>query len=222
MAREIRFAVGRGGDLRSSVWRLWANKDDLFLAARSLAGRSKISFHASGVCRYAVVSRTPRPPIDRWTRPHPIQGITPVIEIVVPDFQVANAFHDKMPPAEKKLELIEGPAKGHKQIIRIFLTDQDFTEADVLMIPRSSPLSFHGHVYLSRKMAWLVSFGAQLQQAEREFIAKMVTTTKINLKPGSSPDGLRAQMHIIETAAPRRIVDIQLGPGNVFVEELSH
>lgn len=218
MAREIRFAVGRGGDLRSSVWRLWANKNDLFLATRSLAGLSKISFHASGVCRYAVVSQTPRPPIDRWTRPHPIQGITPVIEIIVPDFQVANAFRDKKPPAEKKLELIEGPARGAKQIIRIFLTDSDFTEADVLNIPRSSPLSFHRHVYLERKKAWLVSYGDQLREAEMEFLAKMIFSTKINLKPGSLPDAVTAQMHIFETAAPRRIIDVQLGPGNIFVD----
>jgi hypothetical protein len=218
VAREIRFAVGRGGDLRSTVWRLWANKGDLFLAGRNLAGQSKISFHASGICRYAIVSQTPRPPIDRWMRPNPIQGITPVIELVVPDFQVRNAFRDKLPPAEKKLGLIEAPGRMMKRIIRIFLTDPNFTELDVLNIPRSSPLSFHGQVPLDRKIAWLVSFGGPLSQAEREFLTKTVSTTRINLKPGSSPDGVFAYMHIYESAAPRRIIDVQLGPGNIFVD----
>src|SRR5215207_3739973 len=127
MGKEIRFAVGSRDDLRSSVWRLWSNKNDLFLAARSLAGLSKISFHASGICHHAVVLQTPRPPIDRWTRPaRTVQGVT----IIVPAFPVAGAFRDKMPPMEKKLELIDAPSEGTKRIIRIFLADRDFTEAD--------------------------------------------------------------------------------------------
>lgn len=220
LAKEIRFAVGRGSDLRSSVWRLWANKNDLFLAARSMAGLSKFSFHASGVWRYAVVSQVPRPALGRWTRPRPsIEGISTAVDIIVPDFQVPNAFLDEMPPAQKKLELIEGPAKGTKQIIRIFLAGKDFTEADALSVPRSAPISFYGQVPLLREVAWLVSYSDLQKPEEREYLDRLASTTRISLTPGSSPDGMKVQMHILEGSVYPTLIDVQLGPGNIFVDE---
>ncbi len=220
MAREIRFAVGTRDDLRSSVWRLWGNKNDLFLAARSSVGVSKISFHASGICRHAVVSQTPRAPLDRWTRvARTREGITPVIDLIVPAFQVEKGFRDKAPPINKQMELIDIPEDGTKRIIRIFLTDPNFAEADVLNIPRTAPISFHGRVDLLRETAWIVSYRDQLKPEEWRFLDGLVKTTKINLKPGSSPDGMRASMHIFEQTTPRMIIDVQLGPGNIHVEE---
>lgn len=221
MAREIRFAVGGRDDLRSSVWRLWANKSDLYLAARSFAGTSKISFHASGVCRYAVVSQTPRPPIDRWPKPaRTINGITPVIDVIVPYFPVESSFRDRVPPTQKKLEMIDPPEEGAKRIIRIFLADPDFTERDVLSIPRIAPISFHGRVPLMKEVAWIVSYREDLQPAEAQFIDRLVSTTCINLKAGSSVEEFGfACMHIFEGTEPRRIIDVQLGPGNIYVEQ---
>lgn len=223
MAREIRFAAGSRDDLRSSVWRLWANKNDLFLAARSLAGQSKMSFHESGVCRHAVVSQTPRAPIDRWTRPlRSREGITPAIDVIVPAFSVPDGYRDIPPPPNKVLELLPPPSKGTKRIIRIFLTDPDFGEADVLAIPHISSLSFHGRVQLLREQAWIISYVDELKPEEVSFLDRMVNTTRINLIPGSSVGSIeRAQMHIYEKPRGRtypQIVDVQLGPGNVYVE----
>lgn len=71
----IRFAVGRVGE-RSSVWRVWANKNksDVYIAARELARHQKYSLHESGDYRYAWTSEhkdtTPATRIlDRWRRP---------------------------------------------------------------------------------------------------------------------------------------------------------
>src|ERR1700730_15473135 len=81
----IRFAVGSREDVRSSVWRLWARGNDLYLAARSFAGTAKISFHQSGINRAAVHSTTPRPALAKWRRPPEIfPGWTVVFAILVP------------------------------------------------------------------------------------------------------------------------------------------
>lgn len=192
------------------------------MAARSFAGTSKISFHASGVCRHAVVSQTPRPSIDRWIRPSKtIQGITPVIDVIVPYFPVETSFRDRVPPARKKLEMIDPPEEGAKRIIRIFLADPDFTERDVLNIPRRAPISFHGRVPLMKEVAWIVSYRDDLQPAEAQFIDRLVSTTCINLKADSSVEEFGfACMHIYEGTEPRRIIDVQLGQGNIYVEQV--
>jgi hypothetical protein len=229
MAREIRFAVARGDDLRSSVWRLWPNKNDLYLASRTLAGLSKISFHASGVCRYAIVSQTPRAPLDQWKRPpRTPEGITPAIDIMVPDFQVAGSFRDQKPPEDKKLELIQGPPEGARLIVRIFLADPDIAESDIRSLYRGSPISVHGNVHLTREAAWLISCpGEKLKRAEVEWLDNLVNTTRINFSPGEPPDpqrppdGVTAHLHIFEHHAgfPTRLIDVQLGSGNIFVDQ---
>lgn len=221
LAKEIRFAVGKRDDLRSSVWRLWGNKDDLFLAARSQAGQTKISFHASGICRFAVVSQTPRPAISRWTKPAQTwQGITPVFDVIVPHFTVVDGFRDKLPPPKKKIKLIDALGAGTKRIVRIFSTGPDFSESDVLRVPHSAPVTIHGRIHLRQEMVWLVSYPDELTSAEVTFLDRLVSTTEINLKPGSSVGDIGyASMHIFEEVSPRRIIDVQLGPGNIYVEQ---
>lgn len=143
MSKEIRFAVGSREDIRSSVCPLWANKDELFLAARSTAGLSKISFHKSGICRLAVVSQSPRAPIASWTRPHESEtGVTPMFDVIVPAFTVPNSFRDKLPPTKKELVFLNPPDARQKIIIRILPTRPVFTEDDVRKLAGSKPIYF--------------------------------------------------------------------------------
>jgi len=50
---DLRFAVGRLNGLRSDVWRAFSRGSDVYLAIAHHAGRSKFSFHSSGICRDA-------------------------------------------------------------------------------------------------------------------------------------------------------------------------
>ena len=71
----LRIAVGEPGR-RSSVWRIWSNRtaSDVYVAARTVAGVQKFSFHESGAWRYAWVGTPPGGTadddraIDRWRR----------------------------------------------------------------------------------------------------------------------------------------------------------
>lgn len=90
----VRFAVGddtQGG--QSSVWRIWKsrNKDDVYVAPRSVAGQIKGSLHASGLCSFAVTaqhhaaisSAKPDRHITSWRRrPTPTDGYTNSVQIL--------------------------------------------------------------------------------------------------------------------------------------------
>ncbi len=66
----FRFAVGAPGEARSSTWRLWSCREDIYLVQRSHGGIHKFSFHKSGICRWALIQE-PRSGRDRamvkWT-----------------------------------------------------------------------------------------------------------------------------------------------------------
>ena len=223
MAKEIRFAVGRSEDLRSSVWRLWPNKNELYLAARSIAGLSKISFHSSGICRYAVVSKEPRPPLDSWRRPGPSEpGVTPLFDLVFPPSPVANAFQDTLPEGNKPTLLLVPPPDDAKLIVRILLTDPSFTKERIQALARGKPVAIHGSVQMLSETAWLVSYLDALAPSEREFVSNLIKTTKIHMSPGSSADEFGfAGMHSIEKTNPRTLVDLQLGPDNLDIPQAS-
>lgn len=58
-AFTVRFAVGAENGLRSGIWRVWSNQaeSDVYLAIRTIAGRNKISLHATGCCNASMTSQ---------------------------------------------------------------------------------------------------------------------------------------------------------------------
>lgn len=71
---DLRFAVGSQEGPRSSVWRCYSNKSDVYLSHGAAGGVEKISFHASLICRRAFTAeegpaagRSDRV-IQRWQR----------------------------------------------------------------------------------------------------------------------------------------------------------
>lgn len=223
MAKELRFAVGNSENLRSSVWRLWANKDDLFLAARSLAGLSKISFHKSGICRYALNSKIPRAALLSWPRPSTrIPDVTSLFGIIVPEIKLESRFVETPPPSSKATIFLKAPKGGEKITVIIVLTPAHFTEAQVKKLPADTQITVHGRVEMLRETAWLISSYAVLSIDELRQIKKMLRTT-IHLNPGLGDNkditGFLAQLHSLEGGKlpPHlpTLTDIQLGRENI-------
>jgi hypothetical protein len=93
---NLRFAVsGEAG--HASMWRLWAtrNHGDVYLASYGTARDMKLSFHRSGICRYAMTTESGlKAPgsddrvLSRWRRPEiPPRGIgnfTPLARLAFP------------------------------------------------------------------------------------------------------------------------------------------
>jgi hypothetical protein len=191
----------------------------VFLAARSVAGISKISFHESGVYRFAVVSKTPRPAIVSWKRPkETADGVTPIFSIIVPAILVKDRFRDLIPDANKPTLFLTPPEINSKIIISIFLAKSDFTESDFRKIPSDRPLSFHGAVDLQREAAGLVSYYDKFVISEQKDMMKLIRDTKIHLNPEGTKDGIAfAHLHVFEKQEPPLIIDLQLGEGNLDI-----
>jgi hypothetical protein len=103
-AKGLRFAVGEPAGPRSSVWRVWMNdrRDDVYIAARDIAGDLKVSLHPNfwyfGFTKqHAERGSSVLPPgSDRkmrvWERPDEFgAGWTRAFEIVVPASEVVEA-----------------------------------------------------------------------------------------------------------------------------------
>jgi hypothetical protein len=224
MAKEIRFAVGSREDLRSSVWRLWPSRNELYLAARTTSGLSKISFHSSGICRFAVVETSPRPPLVTWRRPQKgdpgvSADITTLFTIAVPAFTLKNRLRDRLPAPSKPMTFLAPPDEGTKIIIRILLAKSTLTEDDVRKRGKNKLVFIHGSIPMSRETVWLISFYEEFRWDEMEYVAKLIRTTRINLSAGSSKDGIDfGYIHVIDGGNQPRIIDIPLGADNLHID----
>lgn len=56
---NVRFVIGVPGECESGSWKLWSQSNDVYLLTRSMGSITKFSFHASGVCRWALVGDRP-------------------------------------------------------------------------------------------------------------------------------------------------------------------
>lgn len=219
MPNELRFAVGTPERLVSSVWRLWGKGDDLYLGMRSSLGIAKISFHQSGICRYAQVSTAPRPAIQTWRRKTPgSPGQDFLFKIIVANRPYAERFSERIPPPNKRVRLIDPPACGEKVQIALLPMQINSTDKDILQLDTPYQLTIEGRIRQDSEVIWLLSYRSELTPAETRVIEGMVESISINLKAGSDPKSVAgATAQVFEATDPPVILDLALGPDNVHV-----
>jgi hypothetical protein len=100
MRGGVRWAVGLSSGARGSIWRVWAQRNEVYIAARSTAADMRISLHSSGRWRSAFTEthlQRPKPLIsperdrafEKWTRPPKFApGWTRGFSIIVPTSEV--------------------------------------------------------------------------------------------------------------------------------------
>lgn len=106
--RELRFAVVAADGRRSSVWRVWTQADEAYLATRSMAGQVKISLHASGYCQHGLTQRVRdlmplgEQAFDRWYQPQGQPGVLePAYQIYFPGSELL--LQQEPPPPSASL-----------------------------------------------------------------------------------------------------------------------
>jgi hypothetical protein len=117
----IRVVVGESGR-QSGAWRIWspANKSDVYIAVRAIAGYQKWSFHESGDWRFQWISDEKAEEfgvdnrvIDRWQPPNEYgaTGITRCLAIRVRHQDLVEvAEPEKLP---KDALWVPSPPEGH-------------------------------------------------------------------------------------------------------------
>jgi hypothetical protein len=210
--KEIRFAVGSQNDVRSSVWRLWANKDDVYLGAKTFLGAMKISFHKSGICRAAVISTTPRPALTKWRRPLPASpGFTNLFAVVVPPYLVKAPFRE-ISREKKHVHFVQPPDDEHKLVFQISVCPPHHTEQDMLALPWDKEITIIGGIPLKTGSLWLHHYYDGFRRPERKLIQDYVSGLKIHTEPGNTRSG---SLHWFDTDNPRpHLVDVRLGADN--------
>ena len=137
---NLRFAVGRPGGPQATLWRARSSpKGDVYLAARSLGGIFKYSFHADdGYCHWALtkeyVSRRTAPPPDRviakWRRPPTSpRGAgkgSAVLSVGVPTDYLSTAFS----APNKPVRWIDPAPPGDAVRIEMFFTAEPRERVD--------------------------------------------------------------------------------------------
>jgi hypothetical protein len=97
MSESITVAVGSPDDLRSSIWRLWVQGDEVYFGARPMLPSLKISFHKTGKWHIAwekgVKIKEKTRIIYRWRRPPPFNnGLVDGVAILVDPFFPKEPF----------------------------------------------------------------------------------------------------------------------------------
>ena len=138
--RGARFAVGSTDGPRGSVWRIWVNGNDVYVAARVAASEMKVSLHASGKWRSAFTERHVQREdaliasdrdraVDKWERPDEFApGWTRAFVIVVPASEVVPSQAVITDPGE--IIWIDPLPDGWATIFTVLLSAPDATGSD--------------------------------------------------------------------------------------------
>jgi len=124
----VRFAVGDGRGLRSSVWRVWKGrkKDDIYIAPRPMVSVLKGSLHESGLCYFSITTEHharmistgtahERCALTKWQRlPTPASGFAGAVSIL---FASEYLQRNYTPVVEENTTLIDVPKSGETVIV---------------------------------------------------------------------------------------------------------
>lgn len=143
-AKEFRFCVGEATGERSTVWKIWVNKNDIYILSRMMGSDVKISLHASGQCQFSWTLK--------WWENHSEDGVPKnnrhfrrweLSEI--PNGQAAHVFRIIIPRSElrevnveenlKKVHWLPMPVRNHAKQIECYLTQPLKQEPNTLNSP---------------------------------------------------------------------------------------
>ena len=210
----LRVAVGAFG-ARSSIWRIWANTrtSDVYVAARTVAGVQKYSFHQSGDWRYAWTSAATAQNftdgkervIDRWERPtEDSNGWTAALSILVraEDVTRVSSGDDE----NETVRWLPVPSPGRAMGIYLMIVRPDV--GDDVELPGLAPIEVLG---LANGEALLVLAGPRDVQPETALILKEARERGLALRPDAAErvgePGLRLAVFTLDTEGHRQVWD---------------
>jgi hypothetical protein len=171
---EFRFGIGSATQPRSTTWKLWTRKNDIYLACREMGRWLKVSLHASGDWRIAWVRDAKRSStrdriIERWARPAPFrerwtEGIVlafPWVDMRAP-LDWPNALK-----APANVMWMPGPAPAHTLFISVLLYRGTFDRMGRLeLVSNGDRLIEESLMTLERGERVLVALREQPQTAQ--------------------------------------------------------
>jgi hypothetical protein len=209
--KKFRFAVGSPSDVRSSVWTIKTNRNDVYLMATSGGDIYKASLHLSTTNdRIAFTSEsgqtfpgTTDRTIGEWTRPAPFGlGWTDALHILVPGVDLGGP----RPPVlaiPTAIEWVRAPSTDERAHFHVYIAERDHSalyEEEVDQVGPLLSLADGGFVLLVVRFEPTPEADAALA---REYVK--------GARYRGAPDNLRVQanVHIISLEGPV-IMDLPL------------
>ena len=133
--KEIRIAVGSRTGRRSTVWKFFVRKSDIYIQSRMFGSDLKVSLHGSGACQWSAtdhwVTKVPgRKNADRhfvrWQVPWPAGShALHVFQVRIPETELRTSC---LPEDLNAVEWLPVPPAGHTVSLECYLTP--ITETD--------------------------------------------------------------------------------------------
>lgn len=219
MAKPLRFAVGNSTDIRSSVWRLWSHGDELYLAAQSLAGLLKVSFHKSGILRIAQPSSQPRPALGRYDFGRDSLEIAwRIFAIIVPPRLVKYPIQDKLWD-NKEVICVPAPKPGFKTIFSIMMAGPHIAATDIRALPKDRDMKILGSLRLRTRTVWLLTYEDEFRaQIELPNVEQFLNQVRVPMS--SQSDIVNVYVHIFGKDEGI-VADVQIGREHCFIDPMA-
>ncbi len=127
--REIRIAIGSPTDKRSTIWKFFVTKNDIYIASRMFGADSKVSLHESGQCQWSATGiwvqkvqgrRNADRHFQKWAMPRPSGS------------SALHAFQVRIPETELRIidiaedldavKWLETPPTAHTVSLECYIT----------------------------------------------------------------------------------------------------
>ena len=125
------FAVGTNEGLRSTVWKAWTHKNDVYLLSRMFGSDTKVSLHASGQCSFSNTSswikkeegrRNRDRHLSKWERNSPVgRRAEHVFRIIVPRDELRRISVQEDLADVMWLSI---PPPGYAKLVECYLTPE--------------------------------------------------------------------------------------------------
>jgi hypothetical protein len=128
---EFRFCVGSKQGRRSTVWKIYSNKNDIYLSSRMMGSDMKVSLHDSGENQWSLTSdwvlrnvhkdiRNRERHIVKWNRDEFEKGKAQhLFRIIIPESELRQILSREN---LSKVHWIDSPPTGFAKIIECYLT----------------------------------------------------------------------------------------------------
>jgi hypothetical protein len=220
----LRFAVGSPVEYRSAVWRLWAQRNDVYLAARVMHGLIKFSLHQSGKWRVAwsgesriTAQGSPDRVEERWERPAEFRlGWTQGPVIIVPCTQVKKPFGHVMDTGRVPILWSPRLKAGHKYHFTILFASPDAPAQSWQTVFRASDKLLGTLRLPNRSVVALSRREVPMVEKESTYVSAFVADMKINYCE-DVPESVEASVFSVGTddAGSPYVLDMPLGWENV-------
>jgi hypothetical protein len=211
------------------VWRLWVHRSDVYLAARIMAGKLKLSLHESGEWISAftnqsgvIIQETGSRRHKTWKRPPEFTpGWTHGPAVIVPWVTWRDELVWKYEDYPDDTEWVPEPKRNKKILFNILFSAAGVTDSAAAvsrewdrLLDRSLPLA-------NGEAVWLQVRHTEMQPDEVKGIRSTVDPVNVNFERKAKPGSFAATLVWITESAEAGVpvlVQVPLGRRNVKVQ----